>query len=248
MNASQEPWFKEWFNSPWYTKLYQHRSEQEARQTVQLVRDVARIPAGSCVVDLCCGYGRHSFALAEHGYHVLGIDASEHLISLAKVQNEHHNVSYHLGDMRDSIPGGPYDAIFNFFTSFGYFDTHQEHQAVVNNIADHLTDHGTFVIDFLNAQHVRNNLVPESMNMIGETTIIQERWIDEPYVRKTITVNAPCSQELTYHEHVWLYSDLELESMIHESGMHVISKHGSYAGDVFDADTSQRCIIIATKQ
>ncbi|MBM4179285.1 MAG: methyltransferase domain-containing protein [Ignavibacteria bacterium] len=247
MSQSPSAWYKMWFNSPWYTKLYQHRTEEEAREVVRLVRDIAHIDKGARILDLCCGYGRHANVLAEHGYHVIGLDVSQYLIDLANQRYPHEHVEYVQGDMRGPYPNGPFDAIVNFFTSFGYFDSHEEHQNVLRVIADNLVDSGSFVMDFFNADLVRRTLIPESMNMIGGTTIIQERWIDEPYVRKRITVNVPCSTEDTFEEHVRLYSCSDLTTMITEAGLTVTNIYGSYTGDMYDQDSSQRCIIVARK-
>lgn len=247
MTETTTPWYKSWFNSPWYTKLYQHRTELEAFEAVQLVRDVAGISKGAHVLDLCCGYGRHANALAEHGYVVTGLDASEHLIQLANERYPHPQVEYVIGDMRGPYPESSYDVIVNFFTSFGYFDEHQDNQQVLNTIALHLRSNGIFVFDFLNEAHVRRNLVPETMTMLGETHVIQERWIDEPYVRKRITVNVPCSAEHTFEERVRLYSRSELTTMIEQAGLIIRSVHGSYGGSAFDVETSDRCIFIAEK-
>lgn len=52
MIETAAPWYKSWFNSPWYTRLYQHRTELEAFEAVQLVRDVAGISTGARVLDL----------------------------------------------------------------------------------------------------------------------------------------------------------------------------------------------------
>jgi SAM-dependent methyltransferase len=247
MTETAAPWYKSWFNSPWYTQLYQHRTEQEAQEAVHLVRDIAGLLPGAKVLDLCCGFGRHAFALAEQGYLVTGLDASQHLIDLAQQRFPHPNVEYVIGDMRSAYPSAPYDAVVNFFTSFGYFDTHDENQQVINTIADALRPGGVVVLDFLNAAVVRRTLNPESMNMVGETMIIQERWIDEPYVRKRITVNVPCSAEHLFEEQVRLYSSHELIAMMEHAGLSINTIRGSYDGDAFADETSERCIVIATK-
>ncbi len=77
-------WYASWFESPWYMRLYRHRTEEEAREAVDLVQRLAGVPRGSKVLDLCCGYGRHALALAEHGYEVTGLDNSHYLIDRAR--------------------------------------------------------------------------------------------------------------------------------------------------------------------
>lgn len=240
-------WYDSWFESPWYMRLYRHRTDAEARRAVHVVLDVAGIPRGSRILDLCCGYGRHALALAEDGYHVTGLDSSIYLIDRARELYPHENVRYVVGDMRGPYPHAPYDAIVNFFTSFGYFDHHAENEDVIRTMAGSVVPGGTVVMDFFNAERVRARLVAESMDMIDGVMITQERWIEEPFVRKRITVNNPCRAEQTFEERVWLYRSDELTTMMQGAGLDVRSVFGTYDGDPFNATESERCIIIATR-
>jgi SAM-dependent methyltransferase len=240
-------WFDSWFESPWYMRLYRHRTDAEARRAVHLVLDIAGIPRGSRILDLCCGYGRHALALAEDGFAVIGLDSSIYLIDRAREVYPHANVEYVVGDMRGPYPHAPFDAIVNFFTSFGYFDTHEENAHVIRTMAESVRPGGMVVMDFFNAERVRANLVPESMDMIDGVTILQERWIEEPFVRKRITVNNPCRAEQTFEERVWLYTAGELQAMMTGAGLDVRSIFGTYDGDPFHPMGSERCIIIAQR-
>lgn len=240
-------WFDSWFESPWYMRLYRHRTDAEARRAVHLVLDVAGIQRGSRILDLCCGYGRHALALAEDGYHVTGLDSSIYLVDRARELYPHDNVRYVVGDMRGPYPHAPYDAIVNFFTSFGYFDHHDENAGVIRTMAESVLPGGTVVMDFFNAERVRSTLVAESMDMIDGVMITQERWIEEPFVRKRITVNNPCSIEQTFEERVWLYTADELAAMMLGAGLDVRSVVGTYDSDPFNATESERCIIVATR-
>jgi len=242
-----ETWFASWFESPWYMRLYNHRTSEEAQHAVALAQNVAHIPIESHVLDLCCGYGRHALALAETGYHVTGIDQSAFLIHRANENFGHANVSYAVGDMRGPYPGAPYDAIVNFFTSYGYFDTDEENRSVIATMAGAVKCGGIVLLDFLNAKRLLATLEPETVTMIDGACIVQERWIDEPFVRKRITITNPCSQDLEFHEQVWLYSREDLEQHFVQAGLTVEHVVGNYAGDAFDADTSERCIVIGRK-
>ena len=141
-------WYATWFESPWYMRLYRHRTDEEAVEATDLVTKYAQIPAGANVLDLCCGYGRHALALAQLSYNVVGIDQSRYLIDRAREVYPHANVRYEVADMRGPFSGAPYDAIVNFFTSFGYFDTQQENMKVFHAVHAALRENGTFIMDF----------------------------------------------------------------------------------------------------
>ncbi len=251
MNAAQTTqtpsWYASWFESPWYMQLYRHRGDAEARQVVQLIDHTMHIPHGAEILDLCCGFGRHSIALAERGYRVTGLDYSRRLIDYAKEYNAHSNATYVVGDIRGPYPSDAYALIANLFTSFGYFDEHNEHCKVFSTIYDHLMPGGRLVMDFFNAEVLRKTLVAESMSMIGETTVIQERWIDEPYVRKRITINVPCQAEHTFEERVWMYTPDQLRMLMQQAGLAHVQEFGSYDGAPFDESQSERVIIVAER-
>jgi len=238
-------WYESWFESPWYMRLYRHRTEEEAREAIDLVRHVARVPKGAHVLDLACGYGRHALALAEAGYDVVGLDYSKYLIARAQEIFPHERVEYVVGDMRGPYPRAPYDAIVNFFTSFGYFDDDAENARVFTAVHDALVPGGRFVMDFLNAEHVRATLVEEDMSIVDGATVIQERVIDEPFVKKTITISNPCCYELEFEESVWLYSANDLRRMATAAGLVVDHIIGDYNASPFHPESSPRCILIA---
>ncbi|NQW30439.1 MAG: class I SAM-dependent methyltransferase [Ignavibacteria bacterium] len=241
-------WYDSWFESPWYVKLYKHRTTAEAENAVQIVKGLSGLQEGSKILDLCCGFGRHSLALAECGFTVTGLDASTHLINRATEMFAHPNVDYVVGDMRGPYPENNFDAIVNFFTSFGYFDSNEENAKVIQTVSNHLKPGGLFLLDFLNEHLVRNSLVPESMSFIEGVTIIEERSINGNFVEKKITVNNPCSFEQEFHERVWLYTRDELVAMVQQCGFEILSVLGGYNAEPFVKETSPRCIVVAKKK
>jgi SAM-dependent methyltransferase len=87
---------------------------------------------GDRVLDLGCGVGRMTFALAEHAAFVLGTDVSDALLDRAKAMNDRDNVAFERGDGRrvHHGDGGAWDLVFSYgvfeFVSpgalRGYFD------------------------------------------------------------------------------------------------------------------------------
>jgi SAM-dependent methyltransferase len=81
------------------------------------------LPEGARILDVPCGFGRIAGPLHERGYEVVGIDISAEQIDLARDRNP--GPTYLVGDMRRP-PEGPFDAVLNIFTSFGYFAEREE--------------------------------------------------------------------------------------------------------------------------
>lgn len=64
-------WYEKSFGED-YLVVYKHRDFGGARKEVERMISWLGLPPGSKVLDLCCGMGRHSLALAEAGYEVTG--------------------------------------------------------------------------------------------------------------------------------------------------------------------------------
>ena len=68
-------------------------------------------------------------------------------------EGERPHLRFRLQDMRVPFGSRTFDCIFNFFTSFGYFEDAADHEAVMRNMAAALKDDGRLVIDYLNVRH-----------------------------------------------------------------------------------------------
>ena len=63
-------WFKTWFDSPYYHKLYFERNETEATQSITRLLAYLQPPTDARMVDIACGRGRHARILAAQGGHL----------------------------------------------------------------------------------------------------------------------------------------------------------------------------------
>lgn len=81
---SEWPWYKDWFSSPFYHKLYFDRDEKEAEEFITHLVAYLKPAAGSFMLDVACGRGRHSQTLANKGFFVTGLDLSFESIAFAK--------------------------------------------------------------------------------------------------------------------------------------------------------------------
>lgn len=244
-----DEWFKTWFESKWYQELYSHRTIDEAKTAIGLVHRHINLEKGANVLDLCCGSGRHAAALAEDGFSVTGIDNSAFLIAEAQKDYGHYdNLVFFRSDMRDCYPNAPFDAVVNFFTSFGYFDEHCENESVLSNIYISLANGGYFLIDFFNAEYIKRHLVPYSRDIFDNTEIISKRRIENHQVIKDIQIRTEQGELFSYYEKVHLYTKDELQDMLIKQNFLIETCAGDYEGNVFSLENSPRCIIVCRKQ
>src|SRR5690625_6203570 len=122
------------------------------------------------MLDLGCGRGRHSIALARRGYQVTGIDLSKEVVGKAEEIAEEaglRNVTFLTGDMRETLDQR-FDAVLNLFTTFGYFLEDNENVRVLGNINKLVKSVGTTLIGFLSASCVKAHLITmESGSLIN---------------------------------------------------------------------------------
>jgi SAM-dependent methyltransferase len=120
----------------------------------------------SRVLDLPCGYGRHTNLLAGRAGRVTGVDSNNAYLDRARAQAAALgvDVDYRLGDMRTFADDGLFDAAIMVFTSFGIFD-HNDNVASLAVLAAALGPGGRLCIDFMNPEPLtgdfRRNFVCE---------------------------------------------------------------------------------------
>ena len=239
------PWFKNWFDSVYYHKLYSNRDEKEAAAFIDNL--TALLPASASIIDVGCGTGRHSKHLAEKGFIVTGIDLSTYSLQLAR-RYKNDNLQFYRHDMRLPFGTNKFDVVLNLFTSFGYFETRQENMQVVKNMHNTLKPGGTLVIDYLNMHYTQQHLVCREQKEIDGIIYDIHRWTDEQFFYKNITVtHASLAEPLAYTEKVSKFGLEYFEVMLAQYNLEITSVYGDYGLSDFNEDESKRLIIVATK-
>ena len=243
----QQSWFKDWFNSPYYHQLYFKRDDNEAEAFIDKLINYLKPPAGSTMLDVACGKGRHSIQLANKGFDVTGIDLSDDSINEA-LQYQNDKLHFYKHDMRLPFWINYYDYAFNFFTSFGYFKTKREHDNAIRTIAQAIKKDGIFVMDFLNVHYAEDHLVHQSEKEIEGINFIITKWYDETHFYKKIVVEDEALQEpLVYTEKVAKFSLGDFTEMFAYQGMQMQEVFGDYDFGNYDVRKSPRMLMIAKK-
>lgn len=239
-------WFERWFGEE-YLALYPHRDEREAASALALVESGLGGLKVARALDLACGAGRHSRLLKERWW-TTGFDLSAALLARAKAADT--EGFYVRGDMR-ALPfvDHGFDLVVNLFTSFGYFDNDAQHLRVLAEVARVTRRGGKFVLDFLNADHVRSTLVPRESSSVGGRSVEVRREIssDDRFVVKTIASGGEAGGDQTFVERVRLFDRMDLETMLEESGFGVERVLGDYAGGPHSG-SSPRTIVFAMRE
>ena len=236
-------WFATWFDSPYYHLLYNNRDENEARKFIENLVEHLVLPQNSDVLDLACGKGRHAKMLNENGFNVLGVDLSPNSITSA-LELKTNGLDFQVHDMREVIENRKFDAVFNLFTSFGYFDDESENLKMLNAIHTMLNNEGILVIDFMNASKVIENLVSEEAKIVEDVEFKISRRFDEKHIFKDIPFKDG-ENSMHYTERVQVIKLNDFEKLLSLSNFEILSRFGDFELNDFDEKSSDRLIIIA---
>ena len=236
-------WFEQWFGEE-YLRLYPHRDDDDARESVALIAQVLPL-VGRQVLDLACGPGRHAAHLARAGARIVGFDLSAALLSRARQRLP---AGTHLvrGDMR-ALPfaDGSFDMVLNLFTSFGYFSDDEQHVTVLREARRTLRPAGALVLDFLNAERVRRELITHEQQVVGpqHVQIIRHISDDGRFVIKEMHL---AGDGRSFVERVRLLTAADLEIMLEQAGLTVRDRFGAYDARPFGPD-APRAIFVAVR-
>jgi cyclopropane fatty-acyl-phospholipid synthase-like methyltransferase len=224
-------WFESWFNSPYYHILYQHRDDREAELFIDHLYTHLKIVKDHSILDLACGAGRHSIYMATKGNSVTGIDLASNSIEEAKSKAIEKGISeklhFQVEDMRHFELNTKFDFIFNLFTSFGYFETKAENEAVLHCAKNHLTSSGIIVIDYLNSQLVRANGEERYTKTISGKDFTIHKYFEKDFVIKEIEVNDQ-GKISKFREQVQLFELEEIQTLLENLGFQVLNHFGDY--------------------
>lgn len=234
-------WYASWFDTPYYHILYKERNYREAQVFMDNLTQYLNLPQKSKVLDLACGKGRHAIYLSQLGFDVLGVDLSENSIAEAQ-KNTNQNLHFQVHDMRVPLQE-KFDAIFNLFTSFGYFENDEDNLTTLKAIKESLSEYGFAVIDFMNVNYVINQLVPEDTKHVDGIDFHIKRYVKDGHIFKEIDFE---DQGETFHftEKVKALTLQDFEELMNQADIYLLDIFGDYKLKKFHKTESERLILV----
>ena len=234
-------WYSSWFDTPYYHILYKDRNYREAQIFMDNLTHYLNLPEKANVLDLACGKGRHSIYLNQLGYDVLGADLSENSIAEAS-KNSNETLHFKVHDMREPFEE-KFDAIFNLFTSFGYFESDDDNLTTLKAIKESLSEYGFAVIDFMNVANVIENLVPEEVKTVDEIDFHIKRYVEDGHIFKEIDFEDK-GRKYHFTEKVKALTLKDFQDLMDEAGIFLLDIFGDYKLKKFHKTESERLIMI----
>lgn len=238
-------WFHNWFNSPYYHILYNHRDNNEAEYFIDNLCAYLKPEQNSRLLDIACGRGRHSNYLNKKGYDVTGIDLSYASIKFAQ-QFENEKLHFYVHDMRNLFYINYFDIAFNLFTSFGYFNSEKEHVNSLKSFNKALKKDGVLVLDYFNCEKIVRHLTPQEVKQVDGIDFYISKKIVDGKIIKSISFEHK-NKDFAFKEEVKSFSFSDFERLFKKSGLKIDSYFGDYSLQPFDECKSDRLIFICSK-
>jgi SAM-dependent methyltransferase len=237
-----EDWYARAFG-PLYPVLYAHRSIEAAAPEAAFALEQLSLSSTDRVLDLCCGAGRHMVHLKQRTPCLTGVDYSPQLLDLARNQLGP-RARLVRADMRALPFAGTFDALTNFFTSFGYFDDAGNAQAV-RCMAHTLHPGGRFFMDYLNAPHAEKALQPRTERAVENRRIVETRWLggNPRRINKRTEVIENGAMVHRGEESVRLYLPEEIMTLLRQYGLEINRTFGDYDGQPLNPDQPRMIMV-----
>jgi len=239
-------WWQSFFDD-WYLDNWIDPASYDERTPAQVdfLVEALGLQPGACVLDSCCGEGRHSREFARRGFRTVGVDQSED--SLERARRASPDLEFRHLDLRDMTFDREFDAAINLFTAFGYMPD-EENQRAMNAIASALKPGGVLALDTMGRDWLVRNFRATDWRRMPSGVLLEERHYDAVAGRicaKMTILHDGAAPEVRETD-IRLYTPLEMTSLLREAGLEPVRWYGGYDGSELGLD-SRRLIVIARR-
>jgi SAM-dependent methyltransferase len=220
---------------------------EQTQAEVDFLRTELSASAGSHLLDVPCGLGRHSIALAKSGCRVTGLDSSSECIAEGRARAVGLPIDWVLGDMRQLEWTAEFDGGYCFGNSFGYLDPHDAPMFLAA-VARAIKPGSRFVLETgMAAESILPGLQKTRWFRLGEIYMLSENQyrpregrldIQYTFVRDGVVETRPSSS--------YVFTVSELCRMFSQAGLQPVKLLGSVSGEPYQMG-SPRLIVVAAK-
>ncbi len=244
-----EPDTREFFRGDYQLAYTETLARQDADAQARFIAERLALRQGEAVLDTVCGHGRHAIRLAQMGFRVTGADRSDVEIARAKeaARREGVEVRFVECDMRELPFADEFDAGYNFFTSFGYFEDEEENLRALRAFRRALKRGGRFLIETVNPLWIADRYSQRDWTRGPDGTVVlfEHTWdLIAGLQRNSMTLIAPDGARRTHAYVVRMYTPDALRAAFEGCGFRVREGFGGLDGAALGPG-SRRIILVA---
>lgn len=231
-------------NSDWYRKIWtldiQNQSwVEDTKRQVDFIIEKLELKGNEKILDLACGFGRHSLEFARRGYQVTGVDITPEYIDYATKQAQTEKLTAHFicSDIRDVKYENEFDVVLNMADgAIGYLENDEENQKIFGVISRALKHGGKHFMDIMNGNYAKTHF-PCKLWDAGEKclTLSDFEWDKENNILIYGQIDYPYGEPLSKPEiregnPIRLYSPDEIAEILSAVEMRVCDSFADFHG------------------
>lgn len=242
----------DWYKEGWTLNIKQQSWTEDTKRQVDFLIDALSLKGGERILDLACGFGRHSLELARRGFEVVGIDITKDYIEYAAAQakKENLNAEFFRMDIRDASFENEFDIVLNMADgAIGYLENDDENLKIFNVAAKALKSGGRHFMDIMNADYADSHF-PCNLWDAGreKLTLSKFEWDKDSrimlYGQNDFTygeqLNVPKFEK---GDPIRLYNINEIGEIMRNRKMRVVKTFGDFSGAICDKNSIQMMVV-----
>jgi SAM-dependent methyltransferase len=249
MNDRSRPdWWRTYFDTDFQRIYAPLLPIADTLEAVEAVFELTGMATGTRILDLACGWGRHSVEFWRAGATVTGMDRSFDLLRRGRDDPDGSQVGWVCADLRALPFRRCFDVVACLFSSLGYFDAEDDDLRVLQQVGTVLSEDGLLVIETIHRDAVVRDYTERDWWQSEDGAVVfVEREFDaiEGVTREWLRWrDADGTLGEKFHS-ARIRSATEWKRLLNSAGFEVIAWHGGWHAEPFD-HASERLVVIAT--
>lgn len=239
------PWWRHHFGDAWFALHADLFGEERSRQETSAILALLGLPLGARVLDVPCGWGRHTSLLTAAGLRATGADLSWPLLARAREAGLRSLACADIALL--PFADGVFDAVLDLFTSVGLFDDDDREVAALSELRRVLASGGRLLLETAHRDDVARGFAPRDRLTLANGTRVRIRRRFDPLTgiaEERWRWRTPGGEEGKSAHRIRVYTAGEVEALLRRAGFEVLEVLGNWDGAPFDL-RSPRMIVRA---
>ncbi len=251
-----KPMESDWYKKIWTLDVQNQSWVEDTKRQVDFLVGRLGLCGGERVLDLACGFGRHSLELARRGFCVTGVDITRDYVEYATMtaEKERLNASFICSDIRKVSFEEEFDVVLNMADgAVGYLENDEENMKIFSVIAKALKSGGKHFMDIMNGSYAPAHF-PCKLWDAGEKslTLSEFEWNNDTktliYGQHSYPYGEPLAKPtISEGNIIRLYTLDEIKEIISGLGLEVCESYADFSGK-YSSDNDIQLMVYSRKK